>query len=122
MKYMLLLIRSDEEWEALSEAERDYTAIGRWWAEHAQAGHVVGGHQLGGAARHLTVRNLRGELYGRNCTVTRNPRGSAAEPFISAVTSRMSRSLLSIGSPVTMALRPMLEDSSVTEPLNRWSG
>ena len=33
MKYMLLLIRSDEDWEALSDGERDYEAIGRWWAD-----------------------------------------------------------------------------------------
>jgi hypothetical protein len=30
VKYMLFLIRSDEEWEALSEDEQDYEAIGRW--------------------------------------------------------------------------------------------
>lgn len=55
MKYMLLLIRSDEEWEALSDAERDYAAIGRWWAEHARAGHVVGGHQLQPARTATTI-------------------------------------------------------------------
>jgi hypothetical protein len=56
MKYMLLLIRSDEDWEALSDAERDYEAIERWWAEHARAGHVVGGHELRPARTATTVQ------------------------------------------------------------------
>ena len=56
MKYMLLLVRSDEEWESLSEEEQDYEAIGRWWAEHAQAGHVVSGHELEPARTATTVR------------------------------------------------------------------
>jgi hypothetical protein len=55
MKYMLMLIRSDEEWEALSDAERDYEAIGRWWAQHAQAGHVVSGHELQPARTATTI-------------------------------------------------------------------
>ena len=29
MKYMLMLVRNDDEWEALTDAERDYEAIGR---------------------------------------------------------------------------------------------
>jgi len=61
MKYMLLLVRSDEEWEALSDAEQDYEAIGRWWAENAQAGHVVSGHELEPARTATTVRWQEGK-------------------------------------------------------------
>jgi hypothetical protein len=46
MQYMLMLIRSDEEWEALSEEERDMPGIMQWWGELAQRGMVVGGQQL----------------------------------------------------------------------------
>jgi hypothetical protein len=53
---MLLLIRSDEDCEALTDAERDYEAIERWWAVHAQAGHVVGGHELQPARMATTVQ------------------------------------------------------------------
>jgi hypothetical protein len=63
VKYMLFLIRSDEEWEALSEDEQDYEAIGRWWAEHAQAGHVVSGHELEPARTATTVRWRDGKPY-----------------------------------------------------------
>src|SRR5438045_655361 len=38
VKYMLLLVRSDEEWERLNEEERDYEAIMRWWVGLAQQG------------------------------------------------------------------------------------
>ena len=55
MKYMLLLVRSDDDWEALGDEERDYEAIGRWWAQHAQAGHVVSGHELQPARTATTV-------------------------------------------------------------------
>lgn len=61
MKYMLLLIRSDNDWEALGEDERDYEAIGRWWATHAQAGHVVGGHELQPARTATTVQWEQGK-------------------------------------------------------------
>src|SRR5436305_14806052 len=55
MKYILLLIRSDDEWLSLSDAERDYEAIGRWWAQHAQSGQVIGGNELQPARTATTV-------------------------------------------------------------------
>lgn len=55
MKYMLLLIRSDETWEALSDEERDYGRIMSWWGEQAAAGHLLGGHELRPARTATTV-------------------------------------------------------------------
>jgi hypothetical protein len=55
MKYMLLLVRSDEEWEGLGAAGQDYEAIGRWWAEQARAGRVESGYELQPARTATTV-------------------------------------------------------------------
>lgn len=55
MKYMLMLVRSDQEWEALSDEERDYPAIARWFAELAQRGVLRGGEELQAARTATTV-------------------------------------------------------------------
>jgi hypothetical protein len=55
MKYVLLLIRSDEDWEALSDQERDYPAIGRWFGELAERGVLQGGAELQAARTATTV-------------------------------------------------------------------
>jgi len=55
MKYMLLLARSDEEWEALSDEQRDYPAIARWFGELAQRGVLMGGAELQPARTATTV-------------------------------------------------------------------
>jgi len=55
MKYMLLLARSDEEWEALSDDQRDYPAITRWFGELAQRGVLMGGAELQSARTATTV-------------------------------------------------------------------
>jgi hypothetical protein len=55
MKYMLLLVRSDDEWEALGDDERDYEAIGRFWAEQAQSGRLLSGYELQPARTATTV-------------------------------------------------------------------
>jgi hypothetical protein len=60
LKYVLLLIRSDDAWEALTDEERNYEGIMRWWAEHAAAGRVVGGHELQAARSATTVGWERG--------------------------------------------------------------
>ena len=46
MKYMLLLVRDDAEWEALGEDGRDMASIMEFWAGLAQEGKVLGGNQL----------------------------------------------------------------------------
>ena len=56
MKYILLLVRNDAEWEALSDAERDMPGIERWWMELAQQGVVLGGAQLRPARTATTIR------------------------------------------------------------------
>jgi hypothetical protein len=60
VKYLLLLIRSDEAWESLSDEERDYASIMRWWGEQAAAGHLVGGHELHPARTATTVSKVEG--------------------------------------------------------------
>jgi hypothetical protein len=57
MKYMLMFVQTDEEgWDKLSPAERNFEAIERWWGGHAQAGRIVGGHQLRPGRTATTVR------------------------------------------------------------------
>ncbi len=56
MKYMMLLVRSDEAWESLSDSERDYASINRFWMEQGRAGRVQGGHELAPARTATTVR------------------------------------------------------------------
>ncbi len=55
MKYMLLLARSDEEWDALSDDQRDYPAIARWFGDLAQRGVLLGGEELQPARTATTV-------------------------------------------------------------------
>ena len=61
MKYMLLLARSDEEWEALSDEERDYDSIGRFFGELAEQGVLRGGEELQAARSATTVSWLGGQ-------------------------------------------------------------
>lgn len=55
MKYMLLLVRSDEEWERLSDEERDYDSIIKWWMGLAERGVLLGGEELQAARTATTV-------------------------------------------------------------------
>ena len=55
MKYTMMLIRSDAEWEALSDEERDMGAIMQWWGDLAQRGLIIGGEQLQPARNATTV-------------------------------------------------------------------
>lgn len=55
MKYMLMLIRSDEEWEALTDKERDYPAIAAWFGQLAQRGVLQGGAELQAARTAVTL-------------------------------------------------------------------
>jgi hypothetical protein len=52
---MLLLVRSDAAWEALTDEERDYEAIGRWFQQLAERGVLQGGAELQGARTATTV-------------------------------------------------------------------
>ncbi|MHB8507186.1 MAG: YciI family protein [Candidatus Dormibacteria bacterium] len=50
-----MLIRSDAEWEALSDDERDMGAIMQWWGDLAGRGMILGGEQLQPARTATTV-------------------------------------------------------------------
>jgi hypothetical protein len=56
MKYMLMLVRSDEEWEGLSDGERDYDAIMRWWMGLAEKGVLRDGAELQPARTATTIK------------------------------------------------------------------
>ena len=55
MKYLLLLIRDDEAWESLSDEERNYEGIMRWWGEQASAGRLRDGNELHPARTATTI-------------------------------------------------------------------
>ena len=55
MKYVLMLVRSDDRWEAMSDEERDYGAIMRWFGELIQRGALTGGEELQAARMATTV-------------------------------------------------------------------
>jgi len=55
VQYMMLLVRSDEDWEALRPEEQDFAAIGRWWRELAQQGALRDGRQLQPARTATTI-------------------------------------------------------------------
>ena len=55
MKYMLMLIRDDEQWESLSDEQRDYPAIGSWFMGLAAQGKLRGGEELHSSRTATTV-------------------------------------------------------------------
>jgi hypothetical protein len=55
VKYMMLLVRNDAEWEALSDGDRDMEAIMRWWGGLAERGVLRGGEQLQPARTATTI-------------------------------------------------------------------
>ncbi len=70
MKYMLMFVNSDA-WATQSSPEeiaRGYEAVGKWWAEHSQAGRIVDGEQLKPTGTATTVRRQDGRI-----TVTDGP-------------------------------------------------
>jgi hypothetical protein len=55
MKYAMVIVKSDEEWDALSEAERDFDSLIRWWTELRASGKVTAGAQLAPPRTAMTV-------------------------------------------------------------------
>jgi hypothetical protein len=60
MQYMLMFVRDDESWEALSAEEQDYPTILAWWAQLVERGILRGGGELQPARTATTVSNLGG--------------------------------------------------------------
>jgi hypothetical protein len=46
MKYAMVIIKSDEEWEGLSDAEREFDSLIRWWADLRARGKIVASGEL----------------------------------------------------------------------------
>jgi len=61
MRYMLTFYAHEDEWMALPEGERGAATaeIGRWFAEHAQAGKIVEGHRLGRETKTVRMGRVR---------------------------------------------------------------
>jgi hypothetical protein len=55
MKYAMVIVKSDEEWEALSEAEADFDSLVRWWAGLRASGKITAGAQLAPPRTAITV-------------------------------------------------------------------
>lgn len=58
MKYMLMFVGTEDDWETFKPEERQkaYEEIGKWWGEHAAAGRIVGGEELKSTKTATTVR------------------------------------------------------------------
>lgn len=46
MKYAMVIVKSDEQWEEMSEVEREFDSLIRWWADLRASGKIVAGAQL----------------------------------------------------------------------------
>lgn len=62
MKYMMLIAGDEAAWEAQTDAVRSANdaRVRAWWREHAEAGRIVGGHELQPSSTATTIR-LDGE-------------------------------------------------------------
>ena len=60
MKYMLLFVGDEMGDPANPEVAQMYATIDRWWGEQAQAGRIVGGHELQPARTATTVSRPNG--------------------------------------------------------------
>ena len=52
---MLMFVRDDDAWEALSETEQDYPSILGWWDQLVERGGAAGRRQLQPARTATTV-------------------------------------------------------------------
>ena len=61
MKYMLMFIGSEADWEQVPAdvKQKGYEAVGKWWGEHSQAGRIKGGEELHSSRTATTVRRGR---------------------------------------------------------------
>jgi hypothetical protein len=58
MKYLMLIAGDEAAWEAQTDAERtaSYARVVAWWRAQADAGRIVGGHELQPSSTATTVR------------------------------------------------------------------
>ena len=71
MKYMLMFVGTEADWERFSPEDRKkaYDQIGKWWGENVAAGKIVGGEELKPTNTATTIRK---QADGR-ITVTDGP-------------------------------------------------
>ena len=46
MKYAMVIIESDEQWEAMSQAQREFDSLVRWWADLRARGKIAASARL----------------------------------------------------------------------------
>ncbi|OGO67118.1 MAG: hypothetical protein A3G84_03105 [Chloroflexi bacterium RIFCSPLOWO2_12_FULL_71_12] len=58
MKYMLMFVGTEADWERFSpeDKKKAYDEIMKWWGEHSAAGRIVGGEELKPTSTATTVR------------------------------------------------------------------
>jgi hypothetical protein len=61
MKYAMVIMESDEELDGLSEAERDFDSLMRWWADLRARGKIVASARLAPAQTAANV-SWRGQV------------------------------------------------------------
>ena len=61
VRYLLTFYAREDEWLSLPDDERQagITEIGRWFAEHAQAGKIVEGHRLARGTKTVRLGRVR---------------------------------------------------------------
>jgi hypothetical protein len=61
VRYMLTFYAVEDEWMALSTAEREagIAEIGRWFAEHSQSGKIIEGRRLGRGTKTVRLGRVR---------------------------------------------------------------
>ena len=42
----MVIVKSDDEWESMSSAEREFDSLARWWTDLREKGVIVAGAQL----------------------------------------------------------------------------
>ena len=62
MKYAMVIVKSDQEWEALSEAERNFEAIVDWWTRLRSTGKIEVGAELHPPRSAKTIAWLGSEM------------------------------------------------------------
>ena len=75
MKYMLMFISDDSNWDpSTPEIQAAYKRVGEWFEEHTKSGEITGGEELKATNTATTVRQRNGKI-----TVTDGPFAESKE-------------------------------------------
>lgn len=63
MKYMLMFISDDSDWDpSKSETQEAYKRVGEWFEQHSKSGKITGGEELKSTTTATTVRQRNGKI------------------------------------------------------------